>query len=78
MKNQEEMRTLVLDGYFLDQQTARDIPGPDFYMKKTSAVAEVFFCLQLCDFSLYNNQSCTDRNVFVNPACMFKSKSNAA
>ena len=45
MKNQEEMRTLVLDGYFLDQQTARDIPGPDFYMNKTSAVAEVFFCL---------------------------------
>ena len=30
MKNQEEMRTLVLDGCFLDQQKARDIPGPGF------------------------------------------------
>ena len=85
MKNQEEMRTLVLDGYFLDQQTARDIPGPDFYMKKTSAVAEVFFCLyQLCDFKkcrpcwayifllFINNQSCTDRNVIINESGIFQ------
>ena len=30
MKNQGKIRTLVLAGCFLDQQKARDIPGPGF------------------------------------------------
>ena len=48
-------------------------------MKKTPAVAGVFFCLfQLCDFSLINNQPCTGRDVIVNKACVVKGKADAA
>lgn len=46
--------------------------------ERDSGNAGASFCLQLCDYSLYNNQTCTVWNVIVDPFGVFERKTDAA